>query len=90
MSNRDLFKKSIYGFYCHPREGDCCKIPITGFYFNCLPVLDTGSSKNINVLRSLDPGSRPGRQTDICIFATVSKAGMQPRPTVCVSLAAKS
>ena len=45
--------------FCHPREGDCCKIPIVGFYFNCLPVLDTGSSKNINVLCSLDPESRP-------------------------------
>jgi len=32
-------------------------------FFNCLPVLDTESSKNINVLCNLDPGSSPGRQS---------------------------
>ena len=52
--------KKLVGAPCHSREGECCKIPITCLYFNCLPVLDTGSSKNINILRNLDPGSRPG------------------------------
>ena len=34
-----------------PSKDDC-------FHLNCLPVLDTGSSKNITVLRN--PGSGPG------------------------------
>ena len=58
-----------------------------GYYLNCLPVLDTGSSKNISVLRSLDPasnmfrnetlGSCPGWQIVDYISASVLKLGFQ-------------